>query len=156
MAGIINIIYKKEKRSGINGAAGFNFGLGELNRRKDNLPDIMDKYSWTPKYNPSLSLNYRKEKINIFLQADGMFRKKVNANEFVTRSYQEDASQNISSQFLENRSQQMYDIKLGMDWEITQHDILTFYGLLEDEYHIDKGDVPYDYIADGSRKRLWQ
>lgn len=156
MAGIINIIYKKESRNGINGNVGFNFGLGELNSRKDNLPDIMDKYSCTPKYNPSLSLNYRKEKINIFLQADGMFRKKVNANEFVTRRYQEDESQNISSQFLENRSQQMYDVKLGMDWEITQRDILTFYGLWEDEYHIDKGDVPYDYLADGSRKRLWQ
>lgn len=156
MAGIVNIIYKKDKRSGINGNAGFNFGLGELNSRKDNLPDIMDKYSWTPKYNPSLSLNYRKEKINIFLQADGMFRKKVNSNEFVTRNYQENAAQNISSQFLENRSQQMYDIKLGMDWELSQQDILTFYGLWEDEYHIDKGDVPYDYISDGSRKRLWQ
>lgn len=117
MAGIINIIYKKENRNGINGNVGFNFGLGELSSRKDNLPDLMDKYSCTPKYNPSLSLNYRKEKINIFLQADGMFRKKVNANEFVTRHYQDDESQNISSQFLENRSQQMYDIKLGIDWK---------------------------------------
>lgn len=114
MASIINIIYKKESRNGINGNVGFNFGLGELSSRKDNLPDLMDKYSFTPKYNPSLSLNYRKEKINIFLQADGMFRKKVNANEFVTRHYQDDESQNISSQFLEKRSQQMYDIKLGI------------------------------------------
>lgn len=48
MVGIINIIYKKENRNGINGIAGFYIGLGDLNIRKGNLPDIMDKYSCTP------------------------------------------------------------------------------------------------------------
>lgn len=58
MVGIINIIYKKENRNGINGIAGFYIGLGDLNIRKGNLPDIMDKYSCTPQYNSSQRLNY--------------------------------------------------------------------------------------------------
>lgn len=156
MAGIINIIYKKDNQTGLNGNLAFNFGLGELTERKANLPNIMNKYSFTPKYNPSISLNYKKDKINLFLQSDAMFRRKLNSNEFSTRIYPDIIPQNIKSQFLENRSQQLYNIKLGMDWNLTERDVVTLYGLWEDEYHIDKGDVPYDYLIDGNRKRLWQ
>lgn len=154
MAGIINIIYKEEKKEGLNGEAGFNFGLGELTKRKDNLPDIMDKYSFTPKYSPSVNLNYRTNKINLFLQSDAMFRKKVNSNEFTTRRYT-NGSRDLLSQFLENREQQQYTVKLGLDWWMGKNDQLTFFALFEDEYHIDRGHVPYDYLDGGGRKRFW-
>ncbi len=155
MAGVINIIYKKEHRSGFNGDVALNLGVGELSARRANMPNIMDKYSWTPKYNPSVNLNYRTEKVNLFLQSESMFREKVNCNEFTTRTYT-DGTPAVKSQFLENRLQQEYNIKLGADWSINEDNELTIYGLFEDEYHIDKGDVPYDYIESGERKRLWQ
>ncbi len=155
MAGIINIIYKNDTKIGLNGEAGFNFGLGELTNRKSNLSGIMDKYSFTPKYNPSISLNYRTEKINLFLQSDAMFRKKVNCNEFITRKYADEAL-DVISQFLENRTQQQYTVKLGMDWFISDKDLITLYGLFEDEYHIDRGHVPYDYLNGTGRKRFWK
>ena len=155
MAGIINIIYKKEQRTGFNGDAAFNFGLGELTSRKNNLPNIMEKYAWTPKYAPSINLNYRAEKVNLFLQSGAMFRKKVNCNEFFTRTYT-DGSPAIASQFLENRSQQVYDIKAGVDLYLNERNELTIFGLIEDEYHIDEGHVPYDYIETGERKRFWK
>lgn len=155
MAGIVNIIYKKEKRAGINGDASFHFGLGELSDRKSNLPDIMDKYSFTPKYNPSISLNYHTKKLNVFLQSEGMFRKKVNSNAFTTRTYDNQETPSEISQFLENRTQQLYNIKAGVDWYINANNTLTVYGLLEDEYHIDRGHVPYDYLTDSRRKRFW-
>lgn len=154
MAGMINIIYKKELKTGLNGNVSFNLGVGELSSRKANLPNIMDKYSFTPKYNPAIDLNYRTNKINLFLQSSGMFRKKVNSNEFSYRTYP-DEKKNITSQFLENRSQQQYDIRLGLDWFLTENDQITIFGLFEDEYHIDKGHVPYDYSSNGNRKRLW-
>ena len=154
MAGIINIIYKKETRTGLRGEAGFNFGLGELTTRKDNLPDIMDKYSFTPKYNPSLSLNYRTPKVNFFIQAGAMFRKKQNSNEFSTKKFT-DGSNNIQSQFLENRSQQEINIKGGLDRYLSDNDQLTVYGLFDDEWHIDRGAVPYDFLSSGLRKRFW-
>jgi len=114
----------------------------------------MDKYSFTPKYNPSVSLNYRTKKVNLFLRSDGMVRKKVNANEFIARNYS-DENPDIISQFLENRSQQEYNIKGGFDWFISNNNTLTLFGLFEDEYHIDRGHVPYDYLLDGRRKRFW-
>lgn len=154
MAGIVNIIYKEETKTGFNGEVGFNFGLGELTKRKSNLPGIMDKYSLTPKYNPSVSLNYRTDKVNLFLQSDAMFRRKVNCNEFTTRKYT-DGTDDVISQFLENRSQQQYTVKFGMDWFIGDNDQLTFFGLFEDEYHIDRGHVPYDYVDGSGRKRFW-
>jgi len=154
MAGIINIVYKKQKETGFNGEAGFNFGVGEMTKRKNNLPNIMDKYSFTPKYNPSISLNYRANKTNFFLQSDGMVRRKVNTNEFTTRDYS-DGNPDIISQFLENRSQQEYNIKSGFDWLIDDNNTLTLFALFEDEYHIDRGHVPYDYLSNGKRKRFW-
>ena len=71
-AGIINIIYKKTKQNGFNGKFGLMTGLGTLWIKKTNLPGIRPQYQATPKINPSLSLNYRKNKINAFLQADYM------------------------------------------------------------------------------------
>lgn len=86
-AGIINIIYKKNKKDGFNGKVGFTGGLGSLWVRKENLPNISPQYQFTPKANPSLSLNYRKNKVNIFFQGDYLYTETLNKNEFVTRTY---------------------------------------------------------------------
>lgn len=153
MAGIINIIYKKEKSTGFSGDAGLTMGVGELWSRRDNLPNIMDKYSFTPKYQPNIALNYRTEKINLFLQSDAIIRKKVNSNEFSERNYNN--GNEITSQFLENRTQQQYTVKGGFDWYITAHNTLTAYALFDDEYHIDRGHVPYDDAISGERIRFW-
>jgi outer membrane receptor protein involved in Fe transport len=154
LAGIINIIYKKEKETGINGEVGLHVGVGELTNRQANLPGIMEKYGFNPKLNPAVSLNYRTNKLNFFLQTDGIVRSKLNTNEFTTRTYT-DGSPAIVSQFLENRTQQLYNIKGGLDWYLTPNNTLTLYALFEDEYHIDRGHVPYDYISNGTRKRFW-
>ncbi len=154
LAGIINIIYKKERKTGFNGDFGLNVGVGELTTRKENLPDIMDKYSFTPKLNPAININYRSKNYNLFLQTDGLVRKKVNTNEFTTRNYK-NGNPDIISQFLENRSQELYNIKGGFDWYINESNKLTLYALFEDEYHIDRGHVPYDYVSNGKLKRFW-
>ena len=61
-AGIINIIYKKNRQQGFNGKLGLTTGLGALWQKRANLPGIRPQYQRTPKINPSLSLNYRKNK----------------------------------------------------------------------------------------------
>ena len=48
-AGVINIIYKKNKQEGFNGKVGFTTGLGSLWERHDNLPSIRPQYTFTPK-----------------------------------------------------------------------------------------------------------
>ena len=86
-AGIINIIMKKNQQEGFNGKVGLAGGLGALWIKKDNLPTVRPQYQATPKINPSLSLNYRKKKINVFLQSDYLYTETLNKNEFVTRNY---------------------------------------------------------------------
>src|SRR5690242_10675645 len=81
-AGIINIVYKKEKKDGFNGRAGLTAGVGALWIKKENYPTIDPQYQATPKFNPSISLNYRKKKANFFLQADDLYTKTLNKNEF--------------------------------------------------------------------------
>ncbi|MCB0700936.1 MAG: carboxypeptidase-like regulatory domain-containing protein, partial [Chitinophagaceae bacterium] len=86
-AGIINIVFKKESQEGLSGKAGMAVGVGALWIKKENYPTIRPQYQATPKLNPSLSLNYRKKKINLFVQADDLYKKSLNKNEFVDRYY---------------------------------------------------------------------
>ena len=55
-AGIINIIYKKNKSEGFNGKVGFTTGVGSLWVREDNLPTIRPQYTFTQKSIQALHL----------------------------------------------------------------------------------------------------
>ena len=151
-AGIINIIYKKNKKEGFNGKVGFTSGLGALWIRKGNLPDIRPQYSLTPKLNPSLSLNYRKDKINIFFQGDYLYTETLNKNEFVTRTY--DDGTIINSQLKRNRDTHFTTIKSGIDWNFNENNMLTFSGMFGSEKIIDNGDQPFFNRDYSQRLRL--
>jgi len=84
MAGIINIVYKKEKETGFNGSAGLTLGLGELTTRKAYLPTDLGRYKLNPKLNPNFSLNYRTEQTNTYLQGEVLQQRKLPNNEFTT------------------------------------------------------------------------
>jgi outer membrane receptor protein involved in Fe transport len=153
-AGIINIIMKKNKQNGFNGKVGFTSGLGSLWVRKKNLPTIRPQYTFTPKINPSLSLNYRKDKVNIFLQADNLYTQTLNKNEFVTRNYADGTI--INSQLKRNRNTNFLTTKAGMDWNIDEQNTLTVSGMYGSEKIIDRGDQPFFNGNISQRLRLWQ
>lgn len=153
-AGIINIIMKKNKQNGWNGKAGFTTGLGALWVRKENLPDIRPQYTVTPKINPSLSVNYRKNKVNIFLQADNLYTETLNKNEFVTRTY--DDGTVINSQLKRNRNTNFFTTKGGIDWNIDPQNTVTVSGMYGSEKIIDRGDQPFFNGDLSQRRRLWQ
>ncbi|HEX7905465.1 MAG TPA: TonB-dependent receptor [Chitinophagaceae bacterium] len=153
-AGIINIVYKKNKQQGFNGKAGFATGLGALWERKENLPDIRPQYRMTPKINPSLSLNYRKNKTNIFYQGDYLYTHTLNKNEFVTRTY--DDGTIINQQTKRNRNTGFFTSKAGIDWNINNNDMLTVSGFFSSEKIIDRGDEPFFNADLSQRHRLWQ
>lgn len=132
---------KKNKQEGFNGKVGFTTGLGALWVRKENLPTIRPQYTFTPKVNPSLLLNYRKEKINIFFQADNLYTQTLNKNEFVTRTY--DDGTIIKQQLKRNRNTNFFTSKAGIDWYINAHNTLTVSGLFGSEKIIDRGDQPF-------------
>lgn len=153
-AGIINIIYKKNKKEGFNGKVGFTTGLGALWERKENLPTIRPQYSLTPKINPTLSLNYRKNKINAFFQGDYLYTETLNKNEFVTRTYNDGTI--INQQLKRNRNTHFTTIKSGIDWNINDYNTLTISGLFGSEKIIDNGDQPFFNADYSDRLRLWQ
>lgn len=153
-AGIINIIMKKNKQNGFNGKASLTSGLGSLWVRKENLPTIRPQYTFTPKVNPSLSLNYRKDKVNIFLQADNLYTEALNKNEFVTRYY--DDGTVINSQLKRNRNTNFLTSKAGVDWNIDEQNTLTVSGMYGSEKIIDRGDQPFFNENISQRLRLWQ
>ncbi|MGB2702588.1 MAG: TonB-dependent receptor, partial [Chitinophagaceae bacterium] len=153
-AGIINIIYKKNKQQGFNGKIGFTTGVGALWQKKENLPTIRPQYQATPKINPSLSLNYRKNKINAFLQADWLYTETLNKNEFVKRAF--DDGTIINQQTKRNRNTHFVTTKAGFDWNISNQDMLTVSGLFGIEKIIDRGDQPFFNKDFSNRLRLWQ
>ena len=153
-AGIINIIMKKTEKEGFNGKIGFTSGLGSLWVRRNNLPDIRPQYTLTPKLNPSLSLNYRKKKLNVFLQADNLYTQTLNKNEYVTRTY--DDGTIINQQLKRNRNTNFFNTKIGVDWNINSRNSLTISGLFGSEKIIDRGDQPFFNSDFSTRIRLWQ
>lgn len=153
-AGIINIIMKQNKQEGWNGKIGIISGLGALWVRRENLPDVRPQYQATPKFNPSLSLNYRKKNINAFLQADNLYTHTLNKNEFVTRTY--DDGTIIEQQLKRNRNTNFFTAKTGIDWQLNNRNTLTVSGLFGSEKIIDKGDQPFFTAGHSERLRLWQ
>lgn len=153
-AGIINIVMKKNKQEGFNGKVGLSAGLGSLWVRKENLPTIRPQYTLTPKINPSLSLNYRKGKVNAFLQADNLYTQTLNKNEFVTRNY--DDGTVIHSQLKRNRNTNFLTTKAGVDWHLDEQNMLTVSGMYGSEKIIDRGDQPFFNGDKSQRLRLWQ
>ncbi|MFG4001397.1 TonB-dependent receptor domain-containing protein [Flavobacterium aquidurense] len=153
-AGIINIIYKKNKQEGFNGKVGISSGYGALWERKSNLPTIRPQYQVTPKINPSLSLNYRKNKINAYVQADYLYTETLNKNEFVTRTY--DDGTIINQQTLRNRDTHFTTVKSGIDWNYNEHNTFAFSALFGSEKIIDNGDEPFFNQDYSQRLRLWQ
>ncbi len=153
MAGIINITYKKEKSSGIHGDVGFSYGLGQFTKRKPDVPSDLGSYSLNPKYISNASLNFKNSRINAFLQGELMKLEKLPNNEFSTRSY-DDGTQTIS-QVPENRRQNHYIVKGGMDLTLNDHNTLSFSMVYDYEDHHDTAQVPYIDLTNDYRYRYW-
>jgi outer membrane receptor protein involved in Fe transport len=153
-AGIINIIFKKNKQEGFNGKVGMMVGLGALWMKRENLPNIRSQFQNTPKLNPSLALNYRKKNINTFFQGDVLYTPTLNKNEFVTRTY--DTGEVINQQTKRNRKTTISTLRAGMDWTINPNNLFTISGLFSSEKILDDGDEPFFNQTLTERKRLWQ
>ena len=152
--GIINIVYKKNKQEGFNGKATLSAGLGALWVKKENLPTIRPQYQFTPKINPSLSLNYKKKKVNVFFQGDYLYNQTLNKNEFVDRTY--DDGTIIKQQTKRNRTTTIGTAKAGIDWNINDNNMFTVSGLFSSEKILDRGDEPFFNKDLSTRQRLWK
>ena len=153
-AGIINIIYKKNVQEGFTGKAGLSVGAGALWVRKENLPTLSPQYQGTPKVNPSLSLNYRKSKVNAFFQGDYLYTHTLNKNEFITRTY--DDGTIIHQQTKRNRNTGFLTLRSGADFTLNSNNTLTISGLYGLETILDHGEQPFFNQDYTERLRLWK
>ncbi|MBW6499692.1 MAG: outer membrane beta-barrel protein, partial [Bacteroidales bacterium] len=154
MAGIINIIFRKEQQQGWNGRAGMTVGAGALTSKKENLPGIRDQYRFTPKINPSLSANYRKDAFNFFVHGDLLYHKTMMKSEFFLREYDDGVP--VNQQWLENRTQPIYNLRGGLDYSPNERNTFTFSALYNYREYTDLGDLPYLNANTGQQMRLWE
>jgi outer membrane receptor protein involved in Fe transport len=141
MAGIVNIRFKKSVKKGISGDIGLAPGIGMITKRKADLPTGMSSYKNNLKLTPSVNLNYKTEKLNLYWQSYLVHQRRLPNNEFTTRFY--DNNDMVESQVAENRSQNRYNLKLGLDWNPSPSQTLTIFGLYDYEWHIDTTRVWY-------------
>ena len=152
-AGIINIILRKETKDGLNGKVGLMGGLGALMIKHVNLPSISPQYQYTPKLNPSIGLNYRKSKVNLFMQADYLYKQTLNKNEFVTRTY--DDGTIIQQQTKRNRKTGFLSTRAGADIFFNDRNTLTVSGMYGREKILDHGQQPFFNADFSDRLHLW-
>ncbi|WP_251795470.1 outer membrane beta-barrel protein [Arenibacter sp. N53] len=155
-AGIINIIYKKENKTGLNGDVGLSFGIGALDKKKEDTKTDLGSYSLNPKLIPSLNFNYKTNKLNYFVLSEFILQEALPNNEFTTRHY--DDGRNTVSQVPENRQQFRAIINGGLDWELTENDAITLSGTYDREKHIDTSQVAFINLNTTNRERYynWQ
>jgi outer membrane receptor protein involved in Fe transport len=153
-AGIINLVFKKQEQEGFTGRVGMMGGAGALWPKRENLPTVPAQYRFTPKFNPSVSANYRRRGTNVFLQGDWLHSPTLNKNEFTTRTYDDGAI--IEQQVRRNRQTDYATVSGGVDHAYGSRHTLSVSGLFNREKIIDDGDNPYFLNGFGNRYRLWQ
>jgi outer membrane receptor protein involved in Fe transport len=153
MAGIINIIYKKEQQDGFSGDAGIGTGVGQFTKQRPDLPTQMGSYSKNEKIIPSLNLNYKTRRVRTFFQGDVLFHDDLPNNEFTTRFYND--GRVIESQVPENREQYHYTLRGGADWNVNAATTMSLSGIRDYELHTDRAQVPFILQSTGQRERFW-
>ena len=159
MAGIINIIYKKQQQLGWSGDIGFALGMGQFTRQRRDLPTDLGlphhrgSFTNNDKIIPSVNLNYRTPRTRTFMQGDLTLQDRLPNNEFTTRFY--DDGRVIESQVPENREQYIYTIRGGSDLTLNSSNTLTLSGVHNYEHHVDIAQVPFILQPAGQFERLW-
>ena len=154
MAGVINIIFRKEQQSGWNARGGISGGLGNFSRPEPNLVTMRDQYRFTPKINPSLSVNHRKNTLNIFAHGDLLYHRQMMKNEYFIREYSQ--GEPVRQQWLENRTQPIYNLRGGVDYLPNERHSITFSTLYNYRAYTDLGDLPYISMLTGQTLRMWE
>lgn len=153
-AGIINLVFKKNKEEGLHGKIGMSFGLGALWQKHGNNGSITAQYQQTPKINPSIQVSFRKKKLNLFAQVDNLYTQTLNKNEFVKTLYADGTEMNY--QIKRNRNTNFFNSKFGVDWTINKKNVISVSGLYGTETILDHGEQGFYNSDIALQNRLWR
>ena len=113
-SGILNIVMKKNRLNGFNGSANFTYGQGRY-----------------PKYNTSLSLNYKKDRMSLFFNYAYSDRKVFN-NLMIDRRFYEEG--NLVETYLTDNYIVLpfvtHNPRLGLDYSITNKTTVSLLGVV--------------------------
>ena len=124
-----------------------------MGKRKPDTNTDLGSFSVNPKLIPSINLNYKKDKVNYFLQSEFILQEALPNNEFTTRNYED--GRNIISQVPENRKQFRSIINGGIDFELDDKNSFTISGLYDREKHIDTAQVAFTDLNKNTRNRFY-
>ncbi|MGE0183754.1 MAG: TonB-dependent receptor [Parvularculaceae bacterium] len=153
MAGVINIIYKKDAQLGFNGDASITGGIGQISKRREDNPSPLGSFDNNPRGVLSTNLRYNTENVRSFLRGEFLIQRDLPNNEFTTRFY--DSGLAIASQVPENRKQKQYILKTGADWDVDGSDTLSFSAGIDYEHHIDQAEIPFLNADTAEELRFW-
>jgi hypothetical protein len=153
MAGIINIVFRQERRTGLSGDAALSLGMGSFSHQRPDLPTDLGSFSHNGKAIPSLNLNYNTKSARTFLFYQGLIQRDLPNNEFTTRFY--DDGRIIESQVPENRRQSQNIVRLGADFGVGSANVFSISGTYDTETHTDSAQVPFILQPAGQRERYW-
>jgi outer membrane receptor protein involved in Fe transport len=123
-SGIINIITKKNKLQGFNGIANMNVGMYD-------------------RYGGDFLINWRKERINIFVGADFNNRNREGRRNSENRTIYNDTTSYILSNGDFERGRQSYSVRGGFDWTLNPRNSLNFEARLGDRNSIGSSFTDY-------------
>jgi outer membrane receptor protein involved in Fe transport len=153
MAGVINIIYKKDAKLGFNGDASLTGGVGQISKRREDNPSPLGSFDVNPRAVISTNLRYNTQTMRSFLRGEFMIQRDLPNNEFSTRFY--DSGLTVASQVPENRKQKQYILKTGADFDVDGSDRLSISAAIDYEHHIDRAEIPFIDAATGQELRFW-
>lgn len=134
-SGILNIVLKKEEKQGLNGSISVNTGL----------PD-----------NHSIggSLNRRTEHFNLFTQFGAGYRSLPDDKESINRNLLN--GETILSKGEEFRNEKFYNITLGTDYHLNEHNVLSLSGNYAYEIEDQPSEIYYRFLNGSDLVSRWQ
>lgn len=146
MAGIINIILKKKRSPGYNGMVLLNAGTGD-------------------KYNGSINLNYRLNKINFFVNYDNRLGHMTGSSVMNRISTRNDSTFYLDQDQESRRKMQFHNFKFGGDYFINNYNTLSLTALYNlrsfsshenTDYNNTDGDHDFSRLTEGDSKNHGQ
>lgn len=135
-SGIINLILKKNEKTGLNGSVTLNTG-------------------WPHNHSVGLSLNKRTEKLNLFTQFGVGYKVQPNEVENINRDLV--TGRTINSTGEEFRNEKFYNVILGSDYYINPQNIITLSGSFAYEVEEQPSTTDFNSVdGDNLLTREWQ
>ncbi len=133
-AGILNIVLKKNEKTGLNGSVTFNTG-------------IPHNHSF------GLSMNRRTQKFNLFTQLGIGYRELPRINDNINRDKLD--SIELISKGVEFRNETFYNIILGTDYYINPKNVITLSGSFAYEVEDQPSETDFELYTNDTLRSAW-